>query len=229
MITLNHLVYDIMGIATSGSLPNEFKITTEQIEFWIEEVRAILISQSLSKKDDINDSWIQYIGCVELEQVDKSECCSVPTNCYILKSIKDIPSTIDTWKDNNIISITTIDGTMIPKSNPFKSKYQQYNKYTNNNRSWYLKNDKLYVINDQVLKYVNIAGLFEHPSDLSNFVNCANESCFTSDSDYPVSASIASQITDYVIKTKVLPYMQFPSDNINDAANVIQQPEKKKK
>ena len=124
-ITLNHIVYDIMGIATSGSLPDEFRITTDQVEFWVEEARAILIAQSLNKRDDINDSWIQYIGCVELAQVDKSECCSIASGCYLLKSTLQIPSTIDTWRDNNIVSVTTIDGNIMPKSYVFKFLFFQ--------------------------------------------------------------------------------------------------------
>ena len=124
-ITAQHLIADIRGIASSGGNPNEFKITDRQILYWVEQTRSLLISQSLAKKDDINDSWIQYIDCVELEQVDASTCCLVDTDCYVLRSKERIPSTIDTWKDNWIVSVTTIDGNMIPKSNPFKSKYQK--------------------------------------------------------------------------------------------------------
>jgi len=222
-ITANHLVNDVLEIASSGGNPNEFKISNEQILYWVEQVRAQLIGQSLAKRDDINDSWVQYINCVELEQVDASECCLVDSDCYVLKSVKQIPSTIDTWKDNWIVSVTTIDGTPIPKSNPIKQRYQKYNKYTSSKRAWYLKDDYLYVINDQLLTYVSIAGLFETPSDLANFVDCAGQACWTLDSNYPISLTLATQVTDIVIKTKVNPFFGFPYDTKNDASGATPQ------
>jgi hypothetical protein len=221
-ITAEHLINDIRGIASSGGNPNEFKISDEQILYWVEQVRSQLISQSLNKKDDINDSWIQYIPCLEMSQVDASECCDAPAGCYVLKSTLRLPSTIDTWKDNWIVSVSTIDGTMISKSNPFKSKYQKYNKYTNLNRGWYVKDDYLYIINDDFLELVEVAGLFESPSDLSRFANCSGGSCFTKESDYPISHTLATQVTDIIVNTKIKAFMSFPNDTTNDASNVVE-------
>lgn len=219
-ITMAHLVYDIIEIASSGSLPNDFKITTTQVQYWIEETRAQLITRALNKRDDINDSWIQYIGCVELEQIEDSTCCLVGSDCHILRSKQRLPSTIDTWKDNLIISVTTIEGESIPKSNPIKQRYQQYNKYTKSSKSWYLKDNYLYIINDQVLTYVSISGLFETPSDLSRFVECSGEPCWTIDSNYPVTLNLATEITDIILKTKVNPFITYPADNANDMQNI---------
>lgn len=222
-ITAAHLIYDIVGIASSGGNPNEFKISNDQILYWIEQVRSQLISQSLAKKDDINDSWIQYIPCVELEQADAAECCSVSSGCYLLKSKKKLPSTIDTWKDNWIVSVSTMDGSLISKSNPLKSKYQKYSKYTSKNKSWYVKDDYLYIINDDFLELVEVAGLFETPSDLKRFADCSGNLCFTENSPYPISLTLATQITDIVVKTKVAPFMQFDMDNNNDSSGVTSQ------
>ena len=36
-ITANHLIYDVLEIASSGGLPSEFKISNEQILYWIEQ------------------------------------------------------------------------------------------------------------------------------------------------------------------------------------------------
>lgn len=222
-ITANHLIYDILEIASSGGNPNEFKISNEQILYWVEQTRSMLISQSLNKRDDLNDTWLQYIGCVELEQVDASTCCLVDTGCYILKSKKQIPATIDSWKDNWIVSVTTVDGTSIPKSNPIRQRYKKYNKYTGSDRAWYLKDDYLYVINDQLLTYVTVSGLFETPSDLAEFTNCDGTQCWSLDSNYPVSLTMATQITDIIVKTKVNPFMSYPMDQSNNASGATPQ------
>jgi hypothetical protein len=217
-ITAQHLISDIREIASSGGNPNEFKITDAQILFWVEEVRSQLISQSLAKRDDINDSWIQYIPCIELELADESECCDAPSGCFVLKTKRKLPSTIDTWKDNWIVAVSTADGSMIPKSNVFKNRYQKYNKYTGSSRSWYIKNDFMYVVNNTFLEIIEVAGLFETPSELSSFPSCSGSPCFSLDSPYPVSLTLATQITDIIIKTKVAPFMQFQMDNSNDAS-----------
>lgn len=219
MTNLQHIIDDIRAIATSGSNPNEFRIPDEQISYWISQIRAMLIGQSLAKKDDLNDTWLQTITCMELELADASECCLAPSNCYVLKTIRKLPSTIDTWRANWIVSVTTADGDPISKSNQFSSRYQKYNKYTNDTRYYYLKNDYIYVVNDVMLEMINVTALFQDPMDLEDFVAC-DGSCFTAESYYPVSANMASTITDIIIKTKVLPMLQqFKQDNANDGQN----------
>ncbi len=221
IITANHLVHDILNIASSNSNSDDFKASPEQVLYWVEEIRAMLIGQSLAKKDDINDSWIQYINCLPLIQVDKSECCEVQTGCLVLRTQNPIPSTIDTYKDNWLVSVTTPYNELISKSNVFKNRYQRYNKSASEKPSWYIKNDFLYISNNTFLEYVNIAGLFDSPSELGNFSNCSGDQCWSMDSSYPVSNTLASQITDIILKTKINPLLSYPSDISNNSSGVI--------
>ncbi len=209
-ITAQHLIADVREIASSGGNPNNFSISDELILHWIEQTRSQLISQALGKKDDINDSWINYIPCLEMELADASECCNVSSGCQLLKSTKRLPATIDSW-----------NGSMISKSNPIKSKYQRYNKYTKDTKSWYLKDDYLYIINDVFLELVEVAGLFESPSDLKRFADCGGNSCFTNDSPYPISQTLATQVTNIIIETKVKAFMNAPHDGTNNANGQI--------
>jgi len=227
--TLDQITDDIIGIATSGSNPDNFKIPREQIYYWIAQIRAMLIGQSLAKKDDLNDSWLQQINCVLLESADESECCLAPSGCYVLKTVEQIPNTIDTWKNNWIVSVTTAYGDQIPKSTQFSNRYQKYNKYTGNKRYYYLKNNYIYIVNDIMLEYINVQGLFEDPADLDTFVSCEGDTCFNSNTSvYPISANMSSMITDIILKTKVMPLLlQFKPDDKNDGANLMQETVKK--
>lgn len=216
-ITLNHLVYQVLEFASSGTLPTDLNVSWELAAQWVAEQRAILIGQSLNKKDQINDSWIQYIPCVKLEQVMDNNCCSEASDCYILKSKQKLPSTIDTYLDNWLVSVNTEGGVNISKTNPIKQRYSKYNKYTSTSRGWYIKDDYLYVINDQNLELVNVSGLFEYPEDVARFIDCSGQPCFTEDSDYPVSLTLASQIVDIINKTKLQPFMTAPADTSNNA------------
>lgn len=222
MITLREITDDIRAIASSGSNPDNFKIPDEQIWYWINQTRAMLINQSLLKKDDLNDTWLQQINCMALEPADESECCLAPSGCYVLKTVKKIPPTIDTWKPNWIVSVTTAFGDQIPKSNQFSNRYQKYNKYTGNKKYYYLKNDYIYVVNNEDLSIINVQALFEDPMELANFPTCEGGVCFSTNSAYPASANMSSQITDIIIKTKVMPFMTFIPDDKNDGANLTQ-------
>lgn len=226
-MTVKQLIKDIANIASSGSNPIEFKIEDSQILFWCNEVRSMLISQAIQKKQDISDVWVQRIKCLELQPVDKSDCCGIVTRCYILKSTQRLPNTIETNGDNSILRVETIMGKVIPKTNYLEAKYTSYGKYTKEEARWFVRDGYLYVINEDELKYVNVDLLAENPADLAEFNDCSGVVCFSQDSTYPCSLKMANDITNIVLKTKVYPFLQLPADNTNDAANVTQAPNTK--
>lgn len=226
-ITANKLVSDIRNIATSGSNPIEFRIEDSQILFWCNEIRSKLISQAIDKKSDISDAWLQLISCLELEQVDKSECCEVTTNCFILKTKKQLPSALESKGEDMINRVETPNGKLISKTNPLEEKYIKYNKYVKEKARWFLKNGYIYIVNEDLIDYINVWGIWEDPLELKNFVACDGNECFNWNDSYPVTMKMATDITDIVLKTKVFPYLQLPADNTNDANNTTVPPNTK--
>ena len=223
MATLSELVSDIRNIATSGENTYSFRIEDEQIAYWIAEVRSMLISQAISRRDHLTDTWVQGITCMQLIQVDSSECCLLESDCKTLLRTKDrLPTTVETFNDNTIVRVTKANGDIISKSNPFEVKYNKYNKYTSLKSQWYLQNGYLYIINEEHIEYINVYAIFENPTELANYINCSNETCFNWDQQYPVSLRMANDITNIVLKTKVYPLLQLPQDTANDAANPSQ-------
>lgn len=218
-VTLAKLVKDVQLIASSGPVPDDFRISDRLVENWITQVRAVLISQAVEKRQDIKDVWIQTIGCLELETIDEAECCDIETGCALLRSVRQLPVTVETKDTNLIIGVTGLDNAPITQTNRFKRRYKRYNRYTGANKGWYLKDNYLYVINDSILKYVNVHGIFDDPRELMSFRNCSDEACFTPDSSYPVSAKMADSIVNIIIQTKVKPFMAFPQDIANDGLN----------
>jgi len=215
------LVSDIRNIAASGKDNYSFRIEDAQIAYFVHQARSKFIVEALNRRESITDLWVQSIDCMNLIQVDKSDCCQVPTGCYILKSVLPIPNTIENTNDNFILRVTKPNGDIIPKSNPFKSKYNSYNKYTRKINFWYLQDSYLYIINEELLSNCNIFGLFEDPEDLNNYVSCNGLPCFDWSSPYPVSLKMANDITNYILRSKVLPFLQFPQDTTNNASNDI--------
>ena len=215
-MTVNQIISDIRNIATSGSNPIEFRIEDSQLLFWCNEIRSKLISQAIGKKQDVNDVWVQRIKCLELEQVDKSECCDIVTNCYILKSVQEIPDVVEAI---GTMSVETILGKIISYTNMFEAKYSKFNKYTKERPRWFVRDRFLYIINEDILKYVNIDLILENPAELADFTDCSGAVCFTMNDTYPCTLKMASDIVDIVYKTKVIPFFQLPTDSKNDASN----------
>lgn len=222
MITLNKIISDIRNIASSGPTPDDFRITDRQIELWVHEYRSTFISQSIDKLKSISDTWIQTLKCVELQQVDKAECCDIDIDCFVLKSVQQLPDTIENKDSNLILSVTGLDDTTITPTNRFKYSYKKYSRYTGKNKGWFLKDNYLYIMNDTLLERVNVIGIFEDPSEVGKFKNCSGEPCWTIDSQYPVSMKMAKDITNTVVVEKVRPFMIFPQDSKNDSANETQ-------
>jgi len=217
--TLAKLIKDVQLIAASGPVPDDFRMSDRLVENWITQIRSTLIAQGLEKRKDISDVWIQTIGCLELETVDEAECCDIEIGCTLLKSVRQIPTTIETKDSNLIIGVTGLDNTHITQTNRFKRRYKKYSRYTGSNKGWYLKDNYIYVINDNILKYVNVHGIFDDPRELASFKNCSGETCFSFDSNYPVSTKMADSIVNIIIQTKVKPFMTFPQDLSNDSEN----------
>lgn len=218
MLTLRHLVADIRNIAESGKNNYSFRVSDEQIAYWIHEIRSMLISQAITKRQDISDVWVQELPCLELELVDASDCCFITTDCYILKTIQQLPITVESNIDNLILRVTTPIGDIISKSNAFEVKYNKYNKYTGTKRQWYLNNGYLYITSEMLLEYINIFAIFENPEELANFTGCSSViGCFNWDSKYPVSLKMSNDITNIVMQTKMIPSLQMPYDTSNDA------------
>jgi len=218
-LTVRKIISDIRNIATSGSNPIDFRIEDSQILFWVNETRSMLISQAVKKREDINDSWLQQITCLPLISVDKSQCCEITTDCNILRAEVALPDTVDTSSDNFIVRVETDNGTIISKTTPFESKYNSYGKYGSNKPKWYLKNNYLYIINEEVINSINVTAVFEAPEELASYVSCSGSACFSYDSEYPATLRMANDITNIVLKTKVFPFYQMPRDTSNNASD----------
>jgi hypothetical protein len=217
MVTLNQIVYDILNIASQGTQSDDFSISERQCALWVNELRSKLIHQAIQKKGDINDSWLQHINCLELQEVDAAECCDVDTDCTVLKSITQLPSYIEIVSVRDILNKTTFSPITF-----FRAKYTSGNRYTANRPKWYMKDRYLYIINSNILEKVSLSGVFEDPTALGMFTSCEGTPCYNIDSNYPLDLKMATDITDIILQTKIPIFMQMPKDNINDANSNIQ-------
>ena len=220
-MTKQEIVYSILDIIKPENLTNS-NITTELIEYYIDVVRAQLLSQSLNKGHSIPSSNIQSLGCIPITLIDKSECCDAPVDCKIARTTLEIPKMISMHNRDMITRVGPIDITqpqfdMINYSRvPFES-YSRFN-FTksfmmNDNRFIYLISKDSDTI---LLEYINVMGVIEKPSDASTFSHCSGDTCYSNKSEYPLQANMLPTLIELVCKKFLLQTAQIPVDKSND-------------
>src|SRR4051812_43086770 len=106
MATLREIV---VGIAEPlGKWDDEGFLNT--LKFTFRTWRALLIRRDLDRNIYMPYEFIQTIKCLNLEWVDKADCCEVESGCNILQSTIDIPKTVRLKIGAGITYVGGIDG-----------------------------------------------------------------------------------------------------------------------
>lgn len=205
---------------------NGDSINKELVSFHVKNVRAQLAKQYIGKYGVLDNSYVQSLGCVELTLADKSSCCSYPTGCKILRTNIKIPQTI-----NGSTNLLTRVGPVNMVETGFQHiefervPFSGLNRFTRNLTKWFKikSDDYVYVLVDENtymnlgLEVINIQGIFSDPEDVRFFVNCSTgETCFNSDSQFPVPVSLIPIIQDIVIKNFIGIQAIAPIDSSSD-------------
>lgn len=223
MATTNEIVYDILEDVASHKLSDDLDIDNRQVIYKLNTQRALWTRNEYNKPGRILDPYlIQSLGCVELEVADASDCPELPVGCSILKTKCEIPKTIELHNRSAITKVGPID-----KLDYFFSfvPYQQAifsgnGKFNGNSIFAFIHNKRMYFkvnsAQQKLLRRVNIMGIFEDPTKISEFCNTNGTPCFSMDDEYPISNWMIPFVKEQIIKELIMS-MQIPEDNSNDA------------
>ena len=231
MATHNELIYSVLD-KLKPHLTDDIDISPREIGWEIGVTRALLLRQELNKNRTIDAAIIQDLGCVEVEVSDRAECCDISTDCKIIRTKLEIPTAIELYNSTGITRIGPIDKLDMDYSfiTYNRAKFVGNGKYNKDLIYAFLRNNRVYLVskNDKVkfIKYINIAGVFENPTEVIPFTNCGGTSCFSSDDEYPINSWMIPVLQDMVIN-KFIRTIQMPKDTINDGTDtVLTQPSK---
>ena len=94
-------------------------------------------------------------------------------------------------------------------------KFQKYRKYTCDDYIVYVKDNKVYIENqDNTLEYINIDVVAENPADV--------QKCYGWDSEYPAPNWMIVMIKDLVFSKEVALMLNNSSDMTNDSSDDTQ-------
>mgnify|MGYP003679147138 FL=1 len=216
-MTLNEIAYNLLNLIRGGKSNQDESISLDQIKFNIKYYRAMFIRRDYSQNGFISRHIEQDLGCVGLEKVDASKCCSLPISCAVYKTETPIPKTIRFNFEEAITHVGDVTGMgTIPFVHSSAIQFLPYDKYTKNKMKSYMIEDYLYVYNANGLEFINIRGVFEDPQRVSDFAECVDGGCYSDDGDYPIPMDMITRINQGMLSGELAMLSGSFSDTAND-------------
>jgi len=231
--TLNQLVYELIDLYRAT-----YKVTdsldVRLVAAWIQQTRAKILKQRFDENmRSIDEHNVQDLGYLELERVDASSYSSIDVNRSILRTVKDIPSTID--RKGCIGTFTRISSAdrLQPKINLVsmeRALVSGNGKFNHDDIYAYLDTNKLCFISKSGihlgLKYVNVKGVFVNPMDAWGTIGTNDVDDYDWDTEYPVSESVVRDIMDIIVKDNfrfvLTPLEDSENNATDDLTNIAQ-------
>lgn len=204
-MSLNRLVYDLIELYRSN-----YKVTDSLDErnfaVWVQDTRTMLIKQRMDKPMRIADeAWVQDLGAVEMEIVPSSVYEGVSTGKYMLRSVKELPSTIhfrgvpggftrvapaDRLNEN--FRIVTQERALVSGNGKF-NRNQVY-AFMDGNYLVLVSESNIH----KSIEFVHVKGIFNDPAEAYEF---RYEEEYDWDYYYPVSNTLVNDMKRIIIET----------------------------
>lgn len=225
MLTKDKLIYDLLEIARAGRGSDDEPLTPELVGFWVDNTRAELIGQSVDKGRSINPDIVQVLPCVEIQQVDASECGCETTGCYIYRTKRQLPTAIETSNGHTLITRVApirVDSKAFSFLPYERAIWGGTDRFTSNIVRCFLRNKYIYILSKRFLgDKISVSMVANYPEELGEFTTCAGESCYTKESNYPISARMIETMKKKIIDTNFKISLSTKGDDINDANGII--------
>lgn len=214
-ISLDKIVQDLLLIIRGSNISQSEPISKRQIEEWVHQYRAFLLKQDIDKGKMVNSDYVQELPDIELEMIEGSEDNTVGSDCYILRTTQQLPKSIDLNHESGLVYIGTMLGDQIQLIPYNRFKLQQYKKYTNNDKVAFLRNQYIYILNSEVLKYINIRGIFENPLEIEDF------NSVDYNANYPMPMNMIPVLKEMILKKELGLEAQSFTDTKNDGEHSV--------
>lgn len=229
-VTLNTITTDLLSIIRGSKISASETISKRQLEEWVHEYRGVLLKQDLDKGKLPNPDYIQEIDFLKLEPIDivGSNVLSINnvnmSGCYFLRTVLEVPKTIDLNFTSGFMYIGTVTGDEIQFISEGRSRWQKYKKYTSTDKMCFLRGGYLYVTSNTEMEYISVRGIFEVPSEVARFINpTTRQPYFNLNSKYPIPINMLPTLKEMILKKELGIEAQAPSDNKNDSQHKVSQ------
>lgn len=227
-VTLNQIAYEIFEVVR-GEISDDDDISLDMIKDMIHDVRAKLLKQKFDKNTRvIDDVFTQSLGALQLEAVDASAHSTIKAGRYMYRTMLEIPPTIDRRNyEGTFTRIGPADklATSYNLVSYDRALYSGNGRFNKDQIFCFLRDNKIYLISNsgafhKAVQFIDVVGVFQNPSQIATFLDNNGDSLYADDRTYPISRSMKEDL-ETIIKQKLVPKAQAPTDKINDADNTI--------
>ncbi len=227
-VTLNQIAYSILE-TVRGKISDDDNIDIDQVKDMVHSTRARLLKQKFDKNlRVIDDVFTQSLGAVETELVDSSVHPTIHSDKYMLRTILEIPETIDR---------RNYEGTFT-RIGPAERLSQRFNlvsyaraiasgngRFNRNEVFAFLLDSRIYLKSNSIyhkpIQFIDLIGVFQNPTQVAMFVDENGDSLYSDDGRYPISRAMRDDIENIIIKERIAPQSSVPSDVINDGTDTL--------
>lgn len=228
MASYAEIGFDILELLKNNQISDDTDISLEHILYHVGNQRALLLRNEYNKSGRKLDSHlISDLGCFKIIEVDAAECCSVTSDCIVLRTEKQLPSFLELHSGVALTRVGPVNKMVKPFTliDQARVPYIGANKYTANDVYVLRMNDYIYLITQnpamQNVEYINIQGIVSDPLVLQNYMCTENgHSCFSYDNEYPINTWMLPYIKEQVLNQFGIS-LQLPKDNDNNAKDNI--------
>jgi len=217
-MTLNEIAYNLLNLVRGGLSSQDESISLDQIKFNIKHYRAMFIRRDYARNGFVSRHIEQDLGCVALQAVNASKCCGLPVEDTVYRTVEPLPKTIRYNFEEALTYVGDVTGTKtIPLVPSNTVRFLQYDKHTKGRYKAYMIADYLYIYNADGIDTINVRGVFENPSEVSNYGDCAKGLCYDADKDpFPISMDMVSLINQGITNGELTLLVGTYSDTTND-------------
>lgn len=215
-MTFDEIAYNILNLVRGGRSNHDEHISLDQIKFNIKHYRAMFIRRDFARNGIITRHLEQDLGCLELERVDASKCCNLPSTCSVYRTKRKLPRSVRfNFRDAITYTGDTTGLGRIPMVEAHEIEYLAFDKYTGNRPKTYMIEDYLYLYNPKGQDTINVRGIFEDPEEVAKFQTC-NGPCYTDKLPFPMPMDMVSLITAGLINGELKLLAGSFTDDEND-------------
>lgn len=205
---------------------DDTRYTDDFLYFEFKNTTNTLIRQEYNQLQRTIDSEMLKTICLELEQVDASECpeCTISEDCEVVRTVKKLPKYIELHNRNSITRVAPIGVMNRPINFTSRNRVtyigeESYEKnqiyaFKHDNGHMYLKSKNPFF---NTLEYITVTGLPEDPLQLKEYsCDSSGTICFSENEKYPINSWMANTAIDMIV-SKLANLKQIPEDRTNDA------------
>jgi hypothetical protein len=224
-MNLSKLIYDVREKV--NQFVDDSNIDDRYIEYLYQIKRSKYLRQDLNNLQRSIDVVITQTLCLEVEEVEATECPTDLSCEKILRTVKPIPKPLELHLNVALTSVKPVTKLGVPFSFVTKERAVHFQHSPFKNKIFaFLDNDyHIYFVSTSeslsLLECISITGIFDDPLELREYKNCCScddsPVCFDRETtDYPITSHHIDLISEEIVQ-QLIRKLQIPEDKINNS------------